>query len=117
MNGNYISGQLSYWIYKSIEHFGKPSLLLVDKSSQRHKFDNKLDKIDGCIQRIRIDIADFVLHKVDVVQKSKHIVGVSKHLCGDATGIYTYNIHQISCSFLFLCLNKSTNTNSVAFKF
>lgn len=87
------SGQLSYWIYKSVEHLGRPSLLLVDRSSQRHKFDNKLDKIDGCIQRIRIDIADFVLYKVDLVESSKCFVGVSKHLCGEATGtVFMYRV-------------------------
>lgn len=83
----YFLGQLSYWIYKAIEHSGAPSLLLVDKGSQRHKFDNKLDKVDGTIQRIRIDIADLILHEVDVVKRSKGCIGVSKHLCGDATGI------------------------------
>lgn len=65
----------------------------MDKSSHRHKLDNKLDKVNGDIQRIRINIADLILYKVEAVVRSKHCVGISKHLCGDATGEYLYEIN------------------------
>lgn len=61
-------------------------MLLIERASHRHKFDNKLDKDNGRVHRIRADIADLILHKVEIVEKSKVVVGFAKHLCGDATG-------------------------------
>lgn len=70
---------------ESLEHLSS-SVLLVERASHRHKYDNKLDKTTGHVIRIRADIANLILSKVDIVGKSKHVVGLTKHLCGDATG-------------------------------
>lgn len=83
----FFAGHLSYWIYKAIEQIENTRLLLIERASHRHKFDNKLDKDNGRVCRIRADIADLVLNKTDVIEKCKYVVGIAKHLCGEATGI------------------------------
>lgn len=85
-------GQLSYWISKVTNTIPNTSVLLVERASLRHKLDNKLDKSENNVFRIRADIADLVLNKVDIVKQSKHIVGVTKHLCGGATGIISITL-------------------------
>lgn len=80
---------MSYWIYKASESVGNTSVLLIERASQRHKYDNKLDKTNGQIHRIRADIADVLLEKVNLISDSKCLVGVTKHLCGAATGTNT----------------------------
>lgn len=79
-------GQLSYWISKSIENRTNSSVLLIERAAHRHKFDNKLDKSEASAHRIRADIGDLVLQEVNVVKESSAVVGVTKHLCGEATG-------------------------------
>lgn len=79
-------GKLSYWIAKACSTIPNSAVLLVEKASLRHKLDNKLDKNENNVHRIRVDIADLVLDKVDVIERSEKIVGTTKHLCGDATG-------------------------------
>lgn len=76
-------GALSYWISKASN---RNNILLIEKASPKHKKDNKLDKTDDKVQRIRADISDLVLDELDLVNKSENIVGVTKHLCGAATG-------------------------------
>lgn len=70
----------------ALETVNNSIVLLIEKASLRHKMDNKLDKTNGNVQRIRADIADLVLQKVDILKNVKGIVAVTKHLCGDATG-------------------------------
>ena len=64
------------------------SLLLIDRSSHRHKRDNKLKSEDSHlnVNRIRVDIADLKLNKVEEIGKLDSVIGVAKHLCGAATG-------------------------------
>ncbi|KAL3267138.1 hypothetical protein HHI36_011278 [Cryptolaemus montrouzieri] len=76
-------GALSYWICKATS--SENNILLVEKASPKHKKDNKLDK--SSVRRIRADITDLVLDEVDVINESKYIVGVTKHLCGAATDL------------------------------
>lgn len=83
----FISGQLSYWISQAIAQNADSSVLLVERASHRHKMDNKLDKSAGKVHRVKADIADLVLTRVDVVQRSDCVVGLTKHLCGEATGL------------------------------
>lgn len=64
------------------------SVLLVDKASHRHKQDNKLDKESFTVNRIRADISDLMVAEIPLVKDSEKVVGVSKHLCGAATGKY-----------------------------
>lgn len=72
-----------------IKEQSESSLLLVDRSSHRHKKDNKLKNEDNPlnVKRIRVDIADLKLNKVEEIGENCSIVGVAKHLCGSATGI------------------------------
>lgn len=77
-------GQVAFWLAKATEHLSQSSVLLIDKASLRHKKDNKV-KDTHCIHRIRADISEFDIRKLDLLQKAKHIVGISKHLCGAAT--------------------------------
>ena len=62
---------------------------MIDKSSPRHKSENRF-KIDGVsnssIHRLRANIADVNLSLVPCVQSTKAIIAVGKHLCGAATG-------------------------------
>lgn len=82
-------GLLSYWINHAISDKKNCSLVLIDRASTRHKSDNKLKGVsDFEILRIRSDIADIDLSKMELLQNSQNkIVGVSKHLCGIATDL------------------------------
>jgi len=61
-------------------------LLLVDRASQRHKFDNKLKESPSLCKRIRADIADLYLENIPDLHVYKRVVAFGKHLCGSATG-------------------------------
>ncbi|XP_054707450.1 tRNA:m(4)X modification enzyme TRM13 homolog [Uloborus diversus] len=81
-------GQLMYWIVKCVSEKEKASFILVDKSAQRHKSDNKFKGEDFHIERIRMDIQHLHLGKIpSIKQKLNKVVGVSKHLCGAATDL------------------------------
>lgn len=82
-------GQLSYALGQAV-NLETDALLMIDKSSPRHKHDNRY-KVDGeshaSIHRIRADIADVDLGRVPLVRNNRRLVGTGKHLCGAATGI------------------------------
>lgn len=81
-------GQLMYWIIKCIPERKEKSFVLIDRSAQRHKSDNKFKDSDLQVERIRIDIQHLFLGKVQSIQeKIDNVVGVSKHLCGGATDL------------------------------
>ncbi|XP_051163267.1 tRNA:m(4)X modification enzyme TRM13 homolog isoform X2 [Leptopilina boulardi] len=82
-------GKLTYWLAQVIKGQSESSLLLVDRSSHRHKKDNKLKNEDNPlnVKRIRVDIADLKLNKVEDIGENCSIVGVAKHLCGSATDL------------------------------
>lgn len=88
------SGHLSYWVYQAVEELNSTSVLLVERASHRHKFDNKLDKTNGRVHRIRVDIADLILEKVEFLKDCKYVFGIAKHLCGDATGISHFRANK-----------------------
>lgn len=77
-------GQVSYFLAQAIANQQKSNVVLIDRASLRHKKDNKLDESLE-VERVRADIADFDITKHDLIQKSKRIIGVGKHLCGAAT--------------------------------
>ena len=81
-------GKLTYWLAQIIKDQADSSILLVDRSSHRHKSDNKLKNDDYLINvtRIRADIGDLRLRDVQEIKNIQHIVGIAKHLCGVATG-------------------------------
>ncbi|XP_018569044.1 tRNA:m(4)X modification enzyme TRM13 homolog isoform X2 [Anoplophora glabripennis] len=80
-------GQLSYWIANAVKSIEGSTVLLVERASPKHKRDNKLNKDAYKVQRVRADICDLLLDKLDVISGSQNIVGVTKHLCGDATDL------------------------------
>lgn len=81
-------GQLSCWLVKLLEKYNASQIILVDRASLRHKKDNKLeDKEKDQVHRIRADISDLLIDKLDILKSSKALVGLSKHLCGAATDL------------------------------
>ncbi|CAH1988928.1 unnamed protein product [Acanthoscelides obtectus] len=80
-------GQLSFWIAQAVNPEDTSSVLLIERASPKHKKDNKLARNSDSIKRIRADISDIVLNKLDNVDKSDNVVGVTKHLCGVATDL------------------------------
>lgn len=95
-------GQVSYWLAQIINNLSNTNVILVDKASHRHKQDNKITDRDA-VRRIRADIADFVIQKLNDCKQAKHIIGVSKHLCGAATDL------AIRC--LLQCKQEKGTTN------
>lgn len=79
-------GQLSFYLSKIVQAIPNTKVLLVDRASLRHKKENKIEVRDQ-IQRVRVDIANLDLKKLDVLHGSKRLVGLSKHLCGAATDL------------------------------
>lgn len=77
-------GQVSFYLAQAIANFPESNVVLIDRASLRHKKDNQIDDTI-VVERIRADIADFDITKHDLIQKSKRIVGLGKHLCGAAT--------------------------------
>lgn len=81
-------GQLSCWLVKLLSACNSSQIVLVDRASLRHKKDNKLeDKEKDQVHRIRADICDFLIDKLEILKSSKTLVGLSKHLCGAATDL------------------------------
>nr|XP_037275131.1 tRNA:m(4)X modification enzyme TRM13 homolog isoform X1 [Rhipicephalus microplus] len=81
-------GRLSYWLARILAK-EDCRFLLVDKAASRHKFENKV-KNDLAkfpeIQRLQIDIRHLYLGNVKLLQDhSKKLIGLCKHLCGEAT--------------------------------
>lgn len=80
-------GQLSYWLALATETDNESKILIIEKASPKHKQDNKISKNSNKIKRIRADISDLMLDKLQMVSESGQIVGVTKHLCGAATDL------------------------------
>ncbi|KYM97908.1 tRNA guanosine-2'-O-methyltransferase TRM13 like protein [Cyphomyrmex costatus] len=81
--------RLTYWLGQIIKDKSNSCILLVDRSSHRHKSDNKLKKEERrlTVTRIRADIADLQLNQISEIQPIKYKVGIAKHLCGTATDL------------------------------
>lgn len=81
--------QLTYWLGQIIKDKSNSCILPIDRSSHRHKSDNKLKREDSrlTINRIRADIADLQLNQIPEIQSIKYKVGIAKHLCGTATDL------------------------------
>lgn len=90
-------------LVQAIANYANSNVLLIDRASLRHKKDNKLDE-KHAIQRIRVDIADFDISKYELIQRSKQIVALGKHLCGAATDF------AIQCSLNGNNVSTQTNT-------
>nr|XP_029709587.1 tRNA:m(4)X modification enzyme TRM13 homolog [Aedes albopictus] len=81
-------GQVAFWLATALQQskLKNVKVFLVDKASHRHKKDNKIEDRE-LIQRVRADIGDLVLRKLEVLKDSRKVVGVGKHLCGGATDL------------------------------
>lgn len=80
-------GQLSYYLAKTVQNLSGSKVFLVDRASPRHKKDNQLEDRE-LVQRIRADIVDFSIgHLLESSPHCQQVVGVSKHLCGNATDL------------------------------
>ncbi|XP_055849009.1 tRNA:m(4)X modification enzyme TRM13 homolog [Episyrphus balteatus] len=79
-------GHLSFWLAQALSGNESSKVILIDRMSHRHKKDNKIED-RNIVHRIRADIADFKMSGLDLIQDSKSIVAVSKHLCGAATDL------------------------------
>lgn len=101
-------GRLSYWFEQSRYHRERhnkhnnsqvPNILLIERGSQRFKFDSllkkTLDEKNAELNRIKIDLKDLVINKVPVIEKSRNYIACGKHLCGAGT------------DFALRCLKKS----------
>nr|XP_034172109.1 tRNA:m(4)X modification enzyme TRM13 homolog isoform X2 [Osmia lignaria] len=82
-------GKLTYWLGQMIKNKKNSCIVLIDRSSHRHKSDNKLKNEQSplVIKRIRADIADLKLNEITEIQKFECKVGIAKHLCGTATDL------------------------------
>lgn len=99
-------GQLAFYLAKLLESKENSQVILVDRMSLRHKKDNKIED-RSLVQRIRADIADFCIDKLECLRKSKKCIAVSKHLCGGATDLTLRCITQaqeILTDFIMIAL-------------
>ncbi|XP_049544579.1 tRNA:m(4)X modification enzyme TRM13 homolog [Anopheles darlingi] len=80
-------GQVAYWVAQIVQTqpLSNCGVLLVDRASHRHKRDNKIED-RTLVRRIRADIADLALEKVDGLT-GRRAIGIGKHLCGGATDL------------------------------
>ncbi|XP_065362112.1 tRNA:m(4)X modification enzyme TRM13 homolog [Calliphora vicina] len=91
-------GQLAFYLAKLLESKQNSQVVLVDRMSLRHKKDNKIED-RSLVQRIRADIADFCIDKLNTLKNYQHCVAVSKHLCGGATDLTLRCITQAKEKF------------------
>ncbi|XP_015121707.1 tRNA:m(4)X modification enzyme TRM13 homolog isoform X1 [Diachasma alloeum] len=82
-------GKLTYWLAQMLKTTKNSTIVLVDRSSHRNKKDNKLKNEETSMNtiRIRADIADLALSKIEEIKGIKHKVAIAKHLCGAATDL------------------------------
>ncbi|XP_001604909.2 tRNA:m(4)X modification enzyme TRM13 homolog [Nasonia vitripennis] len=82
-------GKLTYWLAQATKNQTNSSILLIDRSSHRHKKDNKLknEKVEIKVTRVRADIADLKLSDVPEAQQMQCQVAFAKHICGVATDL------------------------------
>ncbi|XP_037954026.1 tRNA:m(4)X modification enzyme TRM13-like [Teleopsis dalmanni] len=79
-------GQLAYYLAQLLGDYKNSQVILLDRMSLRHKKDNKIED-RSLVKRIRVDIADFYMDRLDLLTKTARTVAVSKHLCGAATDL------------------------------
>uniref|UniRef100_T2M4R7 tRNA:m(4)X modification enzyme TRM13 n=1 Tax=Hydra vulgaris TaxID=6087 RepID=T2M4R7_HYDVU len=83
-------GSFSHWVQKTMSNKNDVSFYLVDRQSNRNKFDcyHKGELQGPRFQRLNIDIQHLNLEKVEsLCNSSQSIVGIGKHVCGAATDL------------------------------
>ncbi|XP_056648319.1 tRNA:m(4)X modification enzyme TRM13 homolog [Diorhabda sublineata] len=104
-------GQLSFWLAKACEDNKESKVLLIERASPKHKKDNKIARNSDKVCRIRADISDIILDKVNIVGECSNIIGITKHLCGEATDLAIRSLMNIKensskvrgCILTFCC--------------
>lgn len=96
-----LAGQLSY-VLAHVVNQETDAFLIVNKSPGNPKHD-KRSKIDGGIHapihRVLADVVDVELGRVPLVSyETGRLVGIGKHLCGDAAGTSTRPMFTIKIS-------------------
>ncbi|XP_006812702.1 tRNA:m(4)X modification enzyme TRM13 homolog, partial [Saccoglossus kowalevskii] len=101
-------GQLSHWIKTTLNDSTDNLFLLVDRGTNRYKFDSKSSEDGTHFERLRIDIEHLDLDKVPSLKDNRRsIVAVSKHLCGAATDL------SLRCLMKIVTSNTSTEKQEV----
>ncbi len=77
-------GKLSHWLSLSLKDINA-NYLLVERGSQRFKFDGYHNENEIRFNRIRMDIKDLYLSEIDLIKESEELILYGKHLCGAAT--------------------------------
>lgn len=85
--------KLAYWLNKCVleKSLQNCRCLLIEKSGQRYKFENKATREGDCVefQRIRCSIEHVDLRRIPCLsgqqKNNQSIVAVCKHLCGSGT--------------------------------
>ncbi|XP_027217190.2 tRNA:m(4)X modification enzyme TRM13 homolog isoform X3 [Penaeus vannamei] len=117
-------GQLTHWLTEAVTDTKKAMFVLVDRGSQRYKFDAKLkyrEELSLC--RIRVDIQHLDLSNIEGIESYSHIVGVGKHLCGGATDLTLYCLSKLrdpavsGLAFALCCHHRCTWTSYVGINF
>ncbi|KAK3727986.1 hypothetical protein QZH41_015928, partial [Actinostola sp. cb2023] len=96
-------GKLSHWIQQAIPAAKNTEFVLIDRASNRHKFDSchKRNDQGPDFKRLNLDIEHLNLGRVPYIcEGSRSVVVASKHLCGTATDL------TLRC--LFETLNNQT---------
>ncbi|EDO46123.1 predicted protein [Nematostella vectensis] len=84
-------GKLSHWVQQAHPEGGNVEYVLIDRASNRYKFDSCHKRGDNGpdFKRVLLDIEHLNLGELPHLgDKTRRIVAVSKHLCGTATGRY-----------------------------
>ena len=77
-------GKLSHWLSLSLKD-SNVKYLLVERGSQRFKFDGQHSGNETSFNRIRMDIKNLYLSELDLVKECDQLTLYGKHLCGPAT--------------------------------
>ncbi len=74
-------GKLTYYLSQAVGHAEKIKYLLIERGSQRHKFDS-FHRTN--FERIRMDIKNLNLGQLTSLKTSDSAIIYGKHLCGSA---------------------------------
>ncbi|KAI3388684.1 hypothetical protein SNEBB_001397 [Seison nebaliae] len=86
-------GRLSYFINRYLHEMKSSSnFVLIDRKSQRNKFDGKFEKDVGSCQRYCIDLKHCQLKRLE---NCHSITAIGKHVCGNATDLTLNSLKNV----------------------
>lgn len=85
-------GQLSHELHACLKNDSTSNFILIERDHQRYRFDahHRREDQGPSFERYRLDIRDLYLSELPTIknsQEQKHVVIISKHLCGGATDL------------------------------